>query len=406
MDFEDSPNEASYRAAARAWIEKHGKSHVSPAKDSLSAITQTPDVVRAREWQALKASAGYSCITLDRAWGGGGGSHTEAAIFADEEARAGIDYGIAMTVAHGMAVPTILAKGSAALQERFVRPTVRGEMIWCQLFSEPSGGSDVAAARTRAVRDGDDWVVNGQKIWTSGAQFSDYGLLLARTNPDAPKHKGLTMFAVNMKDPAVEVRPIHQMNGGFEFNEVFFKDLRVSDADRIGEIGDGWAASIVTLMNERYTVGRPIGPSVQDVIALARQIPGRRGSALEDRDVREKVADAYLALEGLNRVYLRVRTALSRGQTPGPENSICKLIAASQMQSSSNEAVAAMDQFGLIDDAQLAPFDAFFQQSLLLSAGVRIAGGTDEVLRNIIAERVLGLPADIRVDKNAPFNAL
>ncbi|MGE0830127.1 MAG: acyl-CoA dehydrogenase family protein [Hyphomonadaceae bacterium] len=405
MDFNDSPEEAAYRAKAIAWLKANGGDHIA-ARPGAPAPNSTAFADGARRWQAQKAAAGFACITLDARWGGGGGTPLEAAIFAQEEAKLGIDYANIMTVAHGMAIPTILAVGDEAAKGRFIGPAVRGKHIWCQLFSEPSGGSDLAAAKTKAVRDGDDWVINGQKIWTSGAQFSDYGLLLVRTNPDVPKHKGLTMFIVPMHDPAIEVRPIHQMNDGREFNEVFFNELRVRDSDRLGAVGAGWNTAIVTLMNERFTVGRAIGAGPKDYLALARRLPGEKGAALANPAVRAKVADAYVALEGLKLIYSRTMTALSRGKEPGPENSIGKLIAASQMQEIANGGVEIEDQFGVIDDAALSPMNSLFQESLLLSAGVRIAGGTDEILRNIIAERVLGLPAELRADKNVPFKEL
>ena len=267
----------------------------------------------------------------------------------------------------------------------------------------PAGGSDVAAARTRAVRDGDDWVINGQKVWTTGAQYSDYGIVLVRTDPDTPKHKGLTMFWIDMKSPGVEVRPIHQMSGGSEFNEVYFTDVRVKDSQRLGEPGQGWQVALVTLMNERLAVGGSAGPNYAEIMNLARDLPAGNGPALSDASFREKLADWYVQAEGLKLTRFRTMTALSRGQTPGPESSIGKIISANQLQDLSNLAVEMEDQYGIINDPALAPMEAAFQQSLMWAPGLRIAGGTDEILKNIIAERVLGLPGEVRVDKDVPF---
>jgi alkylation response protein AidB-like acyl-CoA dehydrogenase len=296
-----------------------------------------------------------------------------------------------------------MTAGNEADKERFVRPAVRGEEIWCQLFSEPASGSDVAAARTRAVRDGEEWVINGQKVWTSGAHYSDFGLLLARTDPDVPKHQGLTMFWIDMKAPGVEVRPIHQMSGASNFNEVYFTDLRIKDSQRVGAVGDGWRTSLVTLMNERLAIGGGGGAGHRTVLKLAQEIQTLTGMAVKDSALREKIADWFVQAEGLKYTRYRTMTALSRGQTPGPESSIGKVVSATLMQDMANTAMDLEDQFGIISDPAIAPLAAGFQTALMNAPGMRIAGGTDEILRNIIAERVLGLPQDVRLDKDVAF---
>ncbi len=302
-----------------------------------------------------------------------------------------------------MCIPTVMTAGNDADKARFVGPAVRGEEVWCQLFSEPSGGSDAAAARTMAVRQGDEWVINGQKVWTSGAHYSDFGLLLARTDRDVPKHKGLTMFWIDMRDPAVEVRPIHQMSGASNFNEVYFTDLRIKDSQRVGAVGDGWKVAIVTLMNERLSVGGGAGGSnTGQVMKLAEGIQTLAGPASKDSGLREKIADWFVQAEGLKYTTYRTMTALSRGQTPGPENSIAKIVAAGVMQDMANAAMDLEDQFGILTGEQ-APLAGAFQNALMGAPGLRIAGGTDEILRNIIAERVLGMPQDIRLDKDVAF---
>lgn len=396
MDFNDNAEEAAYREAAREWLAKAGAAH---RKEFGEPKPNTPEhKAAAKAWQAEKAKAGYACITWPKVIGGGGGTPIQQVIFNQEEGKAGIAYGY-FTIGLGMCVPTVMAFADDATKARFVGPAVKGEEIWCQLFSEPAGGSDVAATRTRAVRDGDDWVINGQKVWTTGAQHSDYGILLVRTDVDAPKHKGMTMFWIDMRDPAVEVRPIHQASGGSEFNEVYFTDLRVKDSQRLGAPGDGWKVALVTLMNERLAVGGSAGPNYGEILELARETPG----ALADSAFRERLADWYVAAEGLKLTRFRIMTALSKGQTPGPESSIGKIISANQLQELTNAAVEMEDQFGIIADPDVAPMRAAFQQSLLWAPGLRIAGGTDEILKNIIAERVLGLPGDVRVDKDVAF---
>jgi len=401
MDFSDSPEEAAYRAKVRAWLDanapKEGFSHTE-------GLTIADEIARARAWQTKKAAAGYAQITWSKAWGGPGGTPMQQVIYNQEEAR----YDLAspyFTLALGMCIPTVIAVADEATKQRFVGPGLRGEDIWCQLFSEPTSGSDAAAARTMAVRNGDEWTVNGQKVWTSGAHLSDYGLLLTRTNVDVPKHKGMTMFWIDMKSPGVEVRPIHQMSDtlGFGFNEVFFTDLRIPDSQRLGEVGEGWKVAIVTLMNERLSIGGGAGPDYSDFMRLARDVTVEGASALHNRAFREKIADWYVQTEGLRHTAMRTITALSRGQTPGPENSIGKIVGANQAQDMAREATDMLDQFGIISDPDLAPFEAMFQTQLLRSPGGRLAGGTDEILKNILAERVLGLPGEIRLDKDVAF---
>jgi alkylation response protein AidB-like acyl-CoA dehydrogenase len=399
MDFNDTPEEAAYRADVRAWLAANAPKRTGRID---SGMEDPASMEEAKAWQRKKADAGYACITWPREWGGGGGASWQAVIFGQEEARFETP-GNPFQIGLGMCVPTVMTVGNQADKERFVRPAARGEEIWCQLFSEPSGGSDVAAARTRAVRDGDEWVINGQKVWTSGAHYSDFGLLLTRTDPDVPKHKGMTMFWIDMKDPAVECRPIHQMSGASNFNEVYFTDLRVKDSQRVGGVGEGWRVSLVTLMNERLAIGGGAGGGHRTILKLAQDIATLAGPATRDAALREKIADWYVQAEGLKYTRYRTQTALSRGQTPGPESSIGKVVSAALMQDMANTALELEDQFGIISDTDMAPLAASFQTALMGAPGMRIAGGTDEILRNIIAERVLGLPQDVRLDKDVAF---
>lgn len=305
------------------------------------------------------------------------------------------------TIGLGMCVPTVIAFGSDEHKKRYVRKAMLGEEIWCQLFSEPSAGSDVAGLKTRAVKDGDEWVINGQKVWTSGAHYSDYGIVLTRTDPSVAKHKGLTMFIVNMKQAGVEARPIHQASGGREFNEVYFTDVRIPDSDRLGEVGAGWKVALVTLMNERLAVGGSPGPDYSEIMEYARET-----GAIKDQAFREKLADWYVQAQGYKLTKFRTQTALSKGETPGPENSIGKILTANQLQDICNSGIEMQDHYGLMTDEDMMPMKAIFQQSWMWAPGLRIAGGTDEILKNIISERVLGLPQDVRVDKDVAFEDL
>jgi alkylation response protein AidB-like acyl-CoA dehydrogenase len=305
-----------------------------------------------------------------------------------------------------MCIPTMMAYAKPEQLQRHVRPALYGEEIWCQLFSEPAAGSDVAGLRTRAERDGGEWVINGQKIWTSGAHYSDYGLLLTRSDPNVPKHAGLTAFFIDMKAPGIEIRPIHQMSGASHFNEVFFTDLRVPDSQRLGAPGQGWKVAITTLMNERLAVGEQRRPDIQDLIELARSVELEGRPAIANPLVRDKIADWHAKSQGLTYTRFRILTALSRGETPGPENSIAKVVNAARLQEAASFGMDLLGSAGIVMDPDLVPMQALFQEALLSSPSHRIAGGTDEILRNIIAERVLGLPGDVRVDKDLPFNRL
>ncbi len=404
MDFDDTPEEAAFRAEARAFLAANARRKDTRAGVSRYGDTTASDIAAAKAWQAEKADAGFACITWPKQWGGREGTQMQQIIWSQEEAKYDVPQNVFL-IGLGMCVPTLIAYAKPEHLERHVRPAVRGEEIWCQLFSEPAAGSDVAGLRTRAERQGDAWVVNGQKIWTSGAHYSDYGLLLTRTDPSVPKHAGLTAFFIDMKSPGIEVRPIHQMSGGSNFNEVFFTDLRVPDAQRLGAVGQGWKVAITTLMNERLAVGETRRPDALDLLDLARGVTLEDGRpATQDRAVRERIAEWYAHGAGLRNTRLRIMTALSRGETPGPENSIAKVVNASMQQGIASFGMDLLGMAGGVMDQELAPMHALFQDALLSSPGMRIAGGSDEILRNIIAERVLGLPGDVRVDKDQPFN--
>jgi alkylation response protein AidB-like acyl-CoA dehydrogenase len=400
MDFNDTPEEAEFRAAARAFLKANATlTSEAPQRDE----TETDQVERGKAWQQLKQDNGWACLNWPKEYGGRDATPIELIIWNQEESRYDVPTG-PFAIGLGMCGPTMIAYASEDQKREHLPRMAAGQDIWCQLFSEPAAGSDLAGLRTRAERDGDDWVINGQKIWTSGAQFSDWGILVTRSDPSVAKHKGLTFFFLDMHSPGVEVRPIKQISGGAGFNEVYFTDVRIPDTQRLGEVGQGWGVSLTTLMNERLAVGNAGGADVVDLFQLASDTELDGEPAINNAAVREKLADWYCQTSGLKFTNYRTISALSRGATPGPENSIVKVISAAKMQDIGSFGLDLMDMGGILNDAPLDPANLIFQQNFMGAPGYRIAGGTDEILRNIIAERVLGLPQDIRVDKNVPFN--
>jgi alkylation response protein AidB-like acyl-CoA dehydrogenase len=409
MNFDDTPQEAAFRAEAKSWIDANAPKEFESelTKASLGRINlKKHDIVEvAKAWQRRKSEGGWVCLQWPREYGGRGATPVERVIWQQEE---GIYFKLTspFQIGEGMCGPTLMAYGSEADKRRYLPKIASGEEIWCQLFSEPAGGSDVAGLRTRAERDGDHWIINGQKIWTSGAHYSDYGILITRTDPNVPKHKGLTMFYIDMKSAGIEVRPIKQANGMQEFNEVFFTNLRIPDKQRLGAVGDGWNVSLTTLMNERMTIGARLATGFTELFDFCCNLMTEDGPAIDDRATRSKLANWAVKNSGLKYTSYRAISALSKGERPGPENSIGKLVAGSMLQDIAAYAMDLQGASGLLSDPETAEAAGQFQAMLMSSPSTRIAGGTDEILRNIIAERVLGLPGDIRVDKDVPFNKI
>ena len=408
MNFDDTPQEAEFRTTARKWVEANAPKDLEAelSKSSLGRIRlQHHDMVEVgKAWQKKKAEGDWACLHWPKEYGGRGATPIERVIWQQEEGVFG-KLTQPFQIGEGMCGPTVMAYGSEDAKRRYLPKLASGEEIWCQLFSEPAGGSDVAGLRTRAEKKGDNWIVNGQKIWTSGAHYSDYGLLITRTDPNVPKHKGLTMFFLDMKSPGVEVRPIKQANGMQEFNEVYFTDVKIPDSQRLGNVNDGWNVSLTTLMNERMSIGAGVSTGFPEIFEFCSSLMLEDGPAIEDRAVRSKLANWAVKASGLKYTSMRTISALSKGERPGPENSIGKLVAGSMVQ---DVAMYAMDLQGAAgalsgEGAELA---GKFQAMLLRAPGTRVEGGTDEIMRNIIAERVLGLPGDIRVDKDVPFNKI
>ncbi len=398
MDFEDSKAEAEFRREARKWL----KANV-PTKKELKGLDA---MARGKLWQKRKADAGWACIRWPKAYGGRDASAIQQVILNQEEAKVSAPDTGMFGIGQGMAAPTLMTWASPEDQSRFLPRLASGEDIWCQLFSEPAGGSDLAALRTKAEKDGDEWVVNGQKIWTSGAHYSDWGILVVRTDPNVPKHKGLTYFYVDMKSPGIEMNPIRQLSGDANFNEVYFTDVRIPDSQRLGAIGQGWQVSLTTLMNERASIGAGGGGvSYSRVKELAETVFIGDKLAIEDSAVRAKLASWYVQEAGLKYTAYRTLSALSRGDIPGPENSIGKLVGAVKSQDMASFAIDLLEQEGIVRDKAFDEnFGSLFQDTYMAIPGLRIAGGTDEIMANIIAERVLGLPQEPRVDKGIPFN--
>ncbi len=406
MDFNDTPDEARFRAEVRAFLD----ANATPRKPGDPAqrvryLEGAEGLQRARDWQRRKYEAGFTGITWDKRWGGRGGTPIQQVIYNQEEARYQVPRGV-YEIGLGMCIPTMMTYAAPEQLERYVAPALRGDEIWCQLFSEPSAGSDLAGLKTRAIRDGDDWVINGQKIWTSGAHFCDFGILVTRTDPNVPKHAGLTFFFLDMRSPGVEVRRIKQIAGSSNFNEVFFTDVRIPDAQRLGPVGGGWKVSLTTLMNERLAVGDAPGPDAEDLYRLAGRLDIDGEPAIRNAAVRERLADWYVKAQGLKYTKFRTMTALSRGQTPGPEASIGKVVSAVKLQDIALYGMDLIGQAGIMMDPDVVPMQAWFQEAMMYAPAMRVAGGTDEILKNILAERVLGLPSDVRVDKNLTFAEL
>ena len=395
MDFSDSPEEQRLREAARQWIQEN-----APTEEELQGLDY---MERSKLWQKRKYDAGWACMRWPKEYGGRSASAIEQVIFGQEEGQLAELSGV-FSIGQGMAGPTMMAYATEEQKLRYLPPLASGEEIWCQLFSEPAGGSDLAALRTRAEPDGDDWIINGQKIWTSGAHYSDYGIMVTRSDPNVPKHKGLTYFFLSMKSPGIEIKPIKQISGDSNFNEVYFNDVRIPDSQRLGAVGQGWQVSITTLMNERMAIGAGrSGVNFRTLFELAQKVYINDRPAIEDSNVRAKLATWYCQEAGLKYTSFRTMSALSRGDTPGPENSIGKLVGAPKSQDMANFAMDLMELTGAIRDPEFTEQNAIFQEVYMGVPGMRIAGGTDEVMANIIAERVLGMPQDIRVDKGIPF---
>ncbi len=400
MDFGDTPLEAAFRAEARAWLEANAPAKGSPeAFDHMSTPGRNPELERelaerARTWQAKLADGGWACLDWPPEYGGRGASTVETIIFEEEQSRFGISRSIFMA-ALDMAAPTLMSWGTDEQKQKFLNPIRQGEMVFAQLFSEPNAGSDLAGLQTRAVLDGDEFVVNGQKVWNSYAHLADWGILLARTNSDVPKHQGLSYFFVKMDSEGLDPRPLRQMTGGAEFNETFFDNVRIPVENLIGGVNNGWAVAQTTLNSERAAVGAQT--SVVDVPTLVDL--AKQKDQADDPVVRQALAEAWIRSEVLRYLGMRVYTALSQGTEIGPEASIMKILTGDHIRDTSQTAMELLGPEGMLND------DVWVTRMISHFAH-KIGGGTPEIQRNVIGERILGLPREPRADKGVPFRDL
>jgi alkylation response protein AidB-like acyl-CoA dehydrogenase len=398
MNFDDTPEEAQWRAKVRAFIETH--------RDELARYGdgrgRDRDLARGRHSQATLYDAGFVGVTWPKEVGGQGGTPMQQSIVDQEMSRARVAPNIG-GIGIGMCGPTVIYHGTDDQKKRYLARLLRADDIWCQLFSEPASGSDLAGLRTRAVRDGDVWRVRGQKVWTTQAHISDYGILLTRTDPDLAKHRGLTMFVVNMKAPGVTVRPLRQMSGHADFNEVFFDDVVIEDSERLGDVNDGWRVALTTLMSERLSIGgggTDLGIGLGSIVEHVR---ARIGGLSAERQalVRQDFGRAYVASLGIRYTGYRQLSAISKGQLPGPEASAGKLAGTATARDLADLSVRLLGDEGVY--AAQEDGTSTWQDAQAALPGLAIAGGTDEILRNVLGERVLGLPAEPRADKGMSF---
>jgi alkylation response protein AidB-like acyl-CoA dehydrogenase len=396
-------SEADFQASAREFLEANAPRRVEEkfewgkGSDKVSILEEktaeqeAADLAAAKGWKATEFDAGFGWITGPEEYGG------RALPAAFDRAYRDIVSGYAIPnqgpfgIGLGMVAPTILAHAIPGVRERYLRPLYRGDIVACQLFSEPVAGSDLAGIQTRAERDGDEWVLSGQKVWTSGAHYSDIGEIITRTSPDKPKHKGLTMFVVDMHAPGVDVRPLRQMTGGASFNEVFFDEVRVPDTHRLGDVDEGWTVALTTLMNERAAIGG--GGAGVGTFSFTRFVEMARHVGVdEDPIVRQRLADIFVRTNVARYTNLRAMAKIRAGQLPGPEMSIAKLALTQNMRLIADTLGAILGPKLVADSGEWGTYA--WHEFVLGIPGMRIAGGTDEIMRNIVGERVLGLPKD------------
>ncbi len=395
---EEFAEQAEAFLSANTRLKAERKSVFGEGPDEIAVLPERTteedarEVAEAKRWARVVFDAGFGWITGPVHYGGRGLPGSFQRLYSSIEARFEIPSQAPRMIGLGMIAPTILAHGTEVAKKRYLRSLWRGDIIACQLFSEPGAGSDLASLQTRAVRDGDEWIVNGQKVWTSGAHYSDIGEIICRTDPDLPKHKGLTGFVVDMHAPGVEVRPLRQMTGGASFNEVFFSDVRIPADHLLGDVNGGWTVALTTLMNERAAIGGGGGSAagsgaMQRLIDLARHL-----GASSDPLIRQELADTWINVQVAGYNNERALAKIRAGQLPGPELSTAKLSLTENMR---RMAELASHILGVRITADSGEWGTYaWSQFLLGVPGMRLAGGTDEVMRNILGERVLGLPKE------------
>jgi alkylation response protein AidB-like acyl-CoA dehydrogenase len=396
----DEQHLSAFRRRAREWLQANAGADTQQAVPSDTS----GDLAKAKRFQAALHDAGFAGITWPAEYGGQGLGQAEQLAFNDVAKDFDLPVDL-FVIGMGMCGPTVVDLGTDAQKSRYVRPLLRGEEIWCQLFSEPAAGSDVASLRTRAVPDGDAWVLNGQKVWTTGAQLADFGAVLARTNLDVPKHKGLTMFIVDMRAPGVTVRPLRVMTGTAPFNEVYFSDVRLPSDAVIGEVDNGWHAAVTMLGHERVSIGTSVRRKSNPLAFSALVQTAKRHRRDTDPVVRDKLVELYLQEWALALFTTRLRQEANAGRDPGARGSVAKLVSAQL-------GTQAVDVAGLVAGPEVVAWDPDDEWAAELSMavngtpGMAIAGGTNEIQRNIIGERVLGLPKEPQVDQDVPVRDL
>jgi alkylation response protein AidB-like acyl-CoA dehydrogenase len=378
-------------------------------RDKVAALLEAndPKAMRARDFLGAQFDAGLAWVHFPEGHGGLGLSPRLQKVVNEAVFAAGApNPAWRNIIGYGMGAPTVVTHGTEEQKARYLRPLFTGEEIWCQLFSEPGAGSDVAALATRAVRDGDEWVVNGQKVWTTLAHVARWGLLVARTDPEQPKHKGMTYFVVDMTAPGVEVKPLRQITGDAEFNEVFFTDVRIPDAERLGDVGEGWRVALTTLMNERVAIGSGVAPRGSGAIGEAVRLFQERRA--DDPAMRDRLMSLWVEVEAARLTNMRAAENRRRG-TPGPEGSTGKLAFAELNKRVYELCMELLGAEGMLygsydmERSDKAMQSVTLQQAFLRARANSIEGGTSEIMRNILGERVLGLPGDVRTDKELPW---
>ena len=379
MDLRDTPDEAAFRSEVKAWIDANVPGELRGGRLGERRFEQL-----GRDWSRRLCDAGYAGLTWPKEYGGAGASYSYQAILLEELALAEAPQHIGV-IGLGMAGPTIIAHGTEQQKSRYLAKILSADEIWCQGFSEPGAGSDLASVRTRAdLRDG-NFVLNGQKVWSSFAHIADWCILLARSDPESELHAGLTYLIVDMHVPGVEVRPLRQITGEAEFNEIFFTDVEVPSENVLGEIGDGWAVAMTTLLHERGTLGFALTGALD--VAVRKLIALARNRGVDDPGLLDRVAREWIELQALKLTNYRALSQLMQTGIPGPEGSVAKL-----HWSESNQRLTKLALEILGPEAQVVDSDGAWQYQQLRSRGNTIEAGTSEILRNIIAERVLGLP--------------
>jgi alkylation response protein AidB-like acyl-CoA dehydrogenase len=378
VQLRDSPEEAAFREEVRAWLADNLTDDLRGRRGGAARFEEW-----GREWSSRLGEAGYAALTWPKEYGGGGAPYSHQAILLEELARSQAPGHIGV-IGLGMAGPTIIVHGTDEQKARYLPKILSAEEIWCQGFSEPGAGSDLASVRTRAdLRDG-RYVVNGQKVWSSYAHLADWCILVTLSDPDAPRYQGLTYLLVDMHSPGVEVRPLTQITGEAEFNEIFFADVDVPVGNVIGEPGQGWQVAMTTLMHERAALGFALSGAFE--VAVGKLLELARDRELDDR-LRDRIAETWIELQALKWTNNRALTRLMETGAPGPEASVPKL-----HWSEANQRLGKLALELLGPEAQVMDGDGYWQWLQLRSRGNTIEAGTSEILRNIIAERVLGLP--------------